>query len=664
METLNQLWTSLILDASWSTALGWTLIHSIWQISLIGIVMSLLHTQLKKTSQRYFISASAMVASLLASIVTFVYYYFQTSNSSDALNPTLPAQTTSFWTTTNPDHILNTLSGFIAQNIDAINTIWFLGLAIFLMKFLFSYLYIQHLKTSATPIEITELQKLLQSTKRNLNITKNIILASTDKINVPIVLGHLKPMVLFPIGMVTLLSTEEIEGILLHELAHIKRNDYLINMIATLVETIFFYHPIMWWISANVKSERENHCDDIAMQHFTSPIAYAKTLVKLQEFKNISAPALSMPLTNNKHQLLNRIKRILNMKQSKNDIKEKSIATVLLLAVVLLFSTNLISKSSDNSEESLVAELVSLDEPETILPRVISPKSIFKNKVIIQNDTLPKVKKESKVVIKSIEDEKEIELEKSNGKITKLKIDGREIPENEYEEYGNIIKEYDDVTVLRFGDNEHVMEFDFDFDERFNDSMLAYRFEIEDENWENIAEQWESFGEQWEEAAEQLARRFEDEEMLQEMRIFKLEDMEEMQEEYGERMEEFFEKHAEIFEDQDFDIIFKNLPNAEIFEWKPEHGNKNHFFKHNSSRTLADQIGDELNEDGLLKPRESNKVELTGKHLKINGDKMPKPLYEKYKRIYEERTGTALTKKSKMIFEFIGEPSERTIRGI
>src|SRR5205814_3969509 len=101
----------------------------------------------------------------------------------------------------------------------------------------------------------------------------------------PCVLGWLKPIILVPISATTGLSPQQIEGILAHELAHVRRNDYLVNLAQTVVETVLFYHPAVWWISRTIRQEREHCCDDIAAQTAGDARGYARALVAMEELR-------------------------------------------------------------------------------------------------------------------------------------------------------------------------------------------------------------------------------------------------------------------------------------------------------------------------------------------------------------------------------------------
>jgi len=127
-------------------------------------------------------------------------------------------------------------------------------------------------------------------------------------VNTPVVIGHLKPVILIPAGLLTNLPADQMEAVLLHELAHVRRHDYLINLMQRWVEALFFYHPGVWWISHVVRIERENCCDDLAVHASGNPLCYAEALAALEESR---LPQFHPALAASTGPLLARIQRIL-----------------------------------------------------------------------------------------------------------------------------------------------------------------------------------------------------------------------------------------------------------------------------------------------------------------------------------------------------------------
>src|SRR5213076_1329469 len=129
----------------------------------------------------------------------------------------------------------------------------------------------------------------------------------TTLVDVPMVVGWLRPAILLPVAALASLSTTQIEAILAHELAHIRRHDYAVNVLQAIVETLLFYHPAVWWLSNRIRVEREHCCDDVAVALFGNPLQYARALTRFEELRLDPAHAL---LAANGGSLLTRIRRL------------------------------------------------------------------------------------------------------------------------------------------------------------------------------------------------------------------------------------------------------------------------------------------------------------------------------------------------------------------
>jgi len=739
MNTIIQL-----IDPSITYALGWTIIHSLWQASLIALLMSVLHrfSHSKKATYRYTISVWSMVTVFVASVATFILYYSTPSGAAELLvnNQIAPLELAAVTETST----FGGLQEFFIRNIETINLIWGIGVIVFLVRFIFSYLYTKYLKHTALFSENSGLEKALARITEKLAIQRTVRIAESALVKVPLVIGHVKPIILFPVGIINMLSTSEVEAIITHELAHIKRYDYLTNIVLTLLEILFYFHPAVWWISANVKAERENCCDDYALSHDIDKVTYAKALVKLEEIKSLGAPALAIPFSSKKHQLMNRIKRIMNMPQTQNDIKEKSIATILLFSIILLFSYQANSEPAaqlDNADtekettetttrivgdEEMVLkvtkgnlESLTVDDKEveedvvTKIAEAIAKKNAkeestftitlkespileiindevkimgqagvyyeseddFSSKQIM-TDTVPKNKSDVTSMM-IIENGKKIEVTQKNGEITALKIDDKVIPKSEYYKYEDEINANSRLYLSRDGD-EHNADNRFylfrDSDDIFkelNQDSLSKNFGLlfDGENWREFGGNIEQFlnGDVMEELRELENLRFnfeflDDFEDIKGLR--RLEDLDE------------WEDAKDVFEELEIEID-SSFGKMQLRLGNPDFHQRFHFFdgfgedeveiftergSDYKKGTVVDRMGKMLNKDGLLKEYKSNEIELTGKHLKINGEKMPNAIFEKYKNIYQESTGAPLTKKSKMIFSVDGKPSKRKVR--
>ncbi len=171
---------------------------------------------------------------------------------------------------------------------------------------------IERIKKQASEAGGRTLQELTDGLARRLNIGRTVVLMVSDKVATPAAVGLFRAVILFPASAITKLSPEDIEALLAHELAHIRRYDYFVNLSQSVVETVLFYHPCVWWISNVVRTEREHCCDDLALYALGDRDQYARALLGLEQSRQ-AAPRLAMAA--NRGQLLARIHRILVLEQ-------------------------------------------------------------------------------------------------------------------------------------------------------------------------------------------------------------------------------------------------------------------------------------------------------------------------------------------------------------
>src|SRR6185295_14003751 len=115
-----------------------------------------------------------------------------------------------------------------------------------------------------------------------LELRRHVAIVQSAAVAVPTLIGWLKPVVLLPASALSGLSPEQLQAILAHELAHVRRHDYLVNLLQSMVETLLFYHPAAWWVSARVRAEREHCCDDLAVDVCGDRDSYATALAELE----------------------------------------------------------------------------------------------------------------------------------------------------------------------------------------------------------------------------------------------------------------------------------------------------------------------------------------------------------------------------------------------
>ena len=327
-------------------ALGWTLLHALWQGFALVLPAALLLYVLRRRAGlvRYRVAVLTLFCQIIASAVTFALYYrpgrllaqlvpaTQTNNSVRRVWLTALAETPASWQQT-VQHWLN------AHLADVV-LLWLAGVTVFGVRLVGGWLFVNRLKTTATKPANAALTQTLHRLAGQLNLRPAVQIRESARVAVPVVVGILKPVVLLPIGLVAGLSIAEVEAILAHELAHVRRNDFIINLLQSVIEVLYFFHPALWWLSARVREERENCCDDLALTVCADGRTLARALACVEEFRLARltpTPALAMAFSSPKKQLLHRVRRVLGVSVrpavSNGSLAGLTLATLLVLAV-------------------------------------------------------------------------------------------------------------------------------------------------------------------------------------------------------------------------------------------------------------------------------------------------------------------------------------------
>lgn len=426
MEFIHQLLPNHILQA-----LGWTVIHSLWQAFAIAMLLAayLLAWQKNDARKRYAAGNIALGSTLLLAVATFAYYLKKCqaepelageiwSEEGELMGRYFMESETSWFT------------DYFTEHIPLIVTVWGIGLLGFMLKMLGGLIYVQQLKSRMTTPLSTEWQAYMAMLCEELGVRRPVQLLESALAKTPMALGWLKPVILLPIGAVNHLTPMQVEAILAHELAHVIRHDYLLNLLQSLVETIFYFNPAVWWVSAQVRTERENCCDDIAVRLCGNSLAYAKALVSLQELQT-SAPALAMPFSKNKNQLLLRIQRILQPSQNKSNVMEKLSATLLLTVAVVLLSVQ-----ANTPFGNFISRVVSYEAPD--YPELGTPVP-YELEYPVETDTVPDGNNDAHIHFNT--DGENIEFKMKDNEITFLKVDGEVIPPDRYGDYEEQVRD-------------------------------------------------------------------------------------------------------------------------------------------------------------------------------------------------------------------------------
>jgi beta-lactamase regulating signal transducer with metallopeptidase domain len=298
--------------------IGLTILHSLWQITLLWIVLITVLRLCPKASSpiRYTLAISTLILSVLTTVATAVYEWqlHATSEETFALSNGT-AQTMEIVYITVKETLLSRITDALNASVPLLAWLWCAGLVVMGARFGGSFFYLRTLRAHKNIAAISPVwQQGLKRLSRALGLRCEVAIATSARITSPLTLGSISPIILIPAGLLSGLSTAQVEAILVHELYHIKRCDYIINICQALVEVLLFYHPAIWHINNIIREERENCCDDQTLAFCGDAIAYARALTRIQEINTLTKPTLAMSATGpNAANFSNRIKRLFNV---------------------------------------------------------------------------------------------------------------------------------------------------------------------------------------------------------------------------------------------------------------------------------------------------------------------------------------------------------------
>jgi beta-lactamase regulating signal transducer with metallopeptidase domain len=335
-------------------ATAWTLIHFCWQAAVIAVAYRIVSAGLVRRSShlRYAAALAALLAMLVSAVITFGWqmrsaepspaFVSTTSGMANALvsgdfpRSLAPGIASTSQTAATGSALANSLQSLTGW----IDAFWVMGVLTLAVRGVGGWWLIHRLRVSSTSQTGEAVRASFQRISNALGLRRTVMLRVSNAIAGPVTIGALRAIVLLPVSAVTLLGPDELEVVLAHELAHVRRADFAWNLVQTLIETLFFFHPGVWWLSGRVRHERELCCDDLALRVCPNPVVYASALFHLEEQRSRN---MSLAMALDGHQspqtLRMRIARILGESMPLNanrSLRPFSAAAGLAAVVVLL----------------------------------------------------------------------------------------------------------------------------------------------------------------------------------------------------------------------------------------------------------------------------------------------------------------------------------------
>lgn len=322
------------LDSPFAAALGWALVHALWQCAAVAAAAWAGFRMLRNrgAQARYLLGCLALGLMLAAPALTFAWLW------EVPLNP-LPGGAEADPTLL----IVSTAAPFgeagLRPWLPWVIAAWTAGVCVMTLRLAGGWLWIQRLRWVRTDFAGPQWQTSLTELAQRLGIRRSLRLLQSAAVEVPMVLGWLRPVILVPVALFTAMEPRALEAILGHELAHIRRHDYFVNLLQSAVEVLLFFHPAVWWLSAQVRTERENCCDDTAISLCGDPVFYARALAALEDLRPTLQPNSSLALAATGGTLMHRIRRILAPKLPPSPAARAGLVAALAVSVLGAAST-------------------------------------------------------------------------------------------------------------------------------------------------------------------------------------------------------------------------------------------------------------------------------------------------------------------------------------
>ena len=314
-------------QANFLQSLGWAAVNSLWQMAFLWIFFQLITAVFKlKPSGKSTLASTLLITGFGWFIYTFFTSFIQpneiTSFSSGILNIKSDQQ----------------INDWYLQSLPVASIIY-LSLLIFpILRFVRNYRYVQIIRRYGLSKINIDSRIYINKTAFHLGIKRKVQIWISELVSSPVTIGFLKPVILIPLAAINQLSPQQLEAVLLHELAHIKRNDYFINLIINIIQTILYFNPFVTAFIKITESEREKSCDEMVLQFQYNSHEYASALLTLEK-ANHKNQFLALPASGAKSDLLHRVETILNIKNKKTISVYR--ITGLVLTACFIFSMNI-----------------------------------------------------------------------------------------------------------------------------------------------------------------------------------------------------------------------------------------------------------------------------------------------------------------------------------
>lgn len=354
-------------------ALGFAIANSLWQTALVWLMFVCVNNLVSfSAAVKYRLAVAAQFTGFAWFLVTLQFYY---SQYSVALQHS-PAVSTAVQSvlSVNTDFSSRLINVMLkAEQFLPYVSMAYLLLMVFLsIRWFLGYRQTQLIRRNGLQKIPANWRLFITRIAAQLGIKKEIRLYLSDAVTTPLTVGFFKPIILIPIASINHLSTDQLEAVLLHEMAHIKRYDYLLNIILSVVELTLFFNPFTQLLSKSIRKERENSCDDWVLQFKYNATVYAEALLRIAYLQ--TAPAFAMAASGKKNDLLVRVKRMIDKKDNRFSYR-KQLLVFFIVTGMLISIAWLNPIAATQHKQATAAEMIKLP-PQKIQPYAVEPMTV------------------------------------------------------------------------------------------------------------------------------------------------------------------------------------------------------------------------------------------------------------------------------------------------
>ena len=291
-------------QANFLQSLGWAVINSLWQVALLWIAYQIITVLIRKPNAAFksSLASGLLIAGFAWFVYTFIIAYFSSANRT--------LITTSFIF---PENNNGQVIDWLQQLLPVASIIYFLLLTMPLLRFVRNYRYVQVIRQYGLTKITADWRIFVSNIASRMGIKKPVSVWISELVSSPVTIGYLKPVILVPLAAINQLTPQQLEAVLLHELSHIRRYDYLINLMINFIKAILYFNPFVKAFIKIVEKEREKSCDDMVLQFQYDSHEYATALLMLEKANHYFEKPLIIGATGNNNDLLHRVELIMGI---------------------------------------------------------------------------------------------------------------------------------------------------------------------------------------------------------------------------------------------------------------------------------------------------------------------------------------------------------------